>query len=61
MKKIFALISFLVVVSSFVACVERKGPAERAGESIDRATSNAADAIENAGDDIKDSVDRSKK
>ena len=37
------------------AC-EQKGPAERAGEKIDKAAETTGDAIKDAGDKVKDAV-----
>lgn len=38
-------------------CPEKKGPAQRAGEKVDRAVEGAGDAVEDAGDEIEDAVD----
>ncbi|MEX2480319.1 MAG: hypothetical protein WD928_05595 [Gammaproteobacteria bacterium] len=35
---------------------EREGPAERAGKEVDRAASDVGQALEEAGDDIKDAT-----
>ena len=35
-----------------------KGPAEKAGEAIDDAASDVADAAENAGEAVKDKLDK---
>lgn len=37
---------------------EREGPAERAGESIDRGADKAGDSLERAGDRTRDRVTR---
>lgn len=42
---------------SLAAC-EKKGPAERAGEKVDKAVDHAGDAVKDAGDKMKDAVDR---
>jgi hypothetical protein len=48
------------VVLSFalagLAACEKKGPAERAGESIDNAAKKVGDKVEEAGDKVKDAV-----
>jgi hypothetical protein len=43
------------VVLALVAC-ERKGPAEKAGEAIDRAGEKASRSIEKAGENVRDAV-----
>src|SRR5512144_2194646 len=40
------------------AACEQKGPAERAGEKIDKAAEKGADAVETAGSKVKDAVDK---
>jgi len=52
MKAICLSFVFLLALT---AC-ERKGPAEKAGESIDRAGEKASRAIENAGENVRDAV-----
>ena len=42
-------------VAGLTAC-EKKGPAQKAGESIDNAAKKAGDKIEEAGDKVKDAV-----
>ena len=42
-------------VAGLSAC-EKKGPAERAGEAIDKAAKNTGDAVKEAGDKIKDAT-----
>ena len=51
--KAFCLAVFLAL--ALTAC-ERKGPAEKAGESIDRAGEKASRAIEKAGENVRDAV-----
>lgn len=58
--KIFRTVSlpFILFAASLffgVAC-EKKGPAEKAGESIDEGMDNAGDAMEEVGDDIQDAT-----
>jgi hypothetical protein len=43
------------VVAGLAGC-EKKGPAERAGESIDNAAKKVGDKMEEAGDRVKDAV-----
>lgn len=58
------ILSILLVSSSLIlaGCAEQQGPAEQAGEKIDRGIENSkdatSDAIENAGDKIEDATDR---
>ncbi|HWD21530.1 MAG TPA: hypothetical protein VG591_00205 [Burkholderiales bacterium] len=47
------------VVLALVAC-ERKGPAQKAGEAIDRAGEKASRSIEKAGENVRDAVRRDK-
>ena len=56
MRKIgpLMLVAFAAIFAS--AC-EKKGPAERAGEKIDDAMSDMADAAENMGDEVESAVD----
>ncbi|MCC6872680.1 MAG: antitoxin [Sandaracinaceae bacterium] len=52
------------VCTALLACAlvtsgcPRKGPAERAGEKIDRGVEKAGDSLEKAGDKIEDATDR---
>jgi hypothetical protein len=48
----------LLVIIALVALAgcERKGPAEKAGESIDRAGKAASRSIEKAGENVRDAV-----
>ncbi len=54
--------AFLIVASLMLAGCEQQGPAEQAGEKIDRGMENSkdavSDAVENAGDKIEDATDR---
>ncbi|MER2512050.1 hypothetical protein [Nitrosomonas ureae] len=58
------ILSILLLSSSLIlaGCAEQQGPAEQAGEKIDRGIENSkdatSDAIENAGDKIEDATDR---
>jgi hypothetical protein len=51
-----ALVVAATVASAVLSGCEKKGPAEKAGESIDRGVKKAGDAVENAGDKIKDAT-----
>jgi len=42
-------------VAGLAAC-EKKGPAERAGEAVDKAAQKAGDAVKEAGDKLKDAT-----
>ncbi len=52
---IAAAIVLIFAVAGLTAC-EKKGPAERAGESIDNAAKKVGDKMEDAGDKIKDAA-----
>lgn len=54
-----AIVGAFVMTLAFgtVACVEKKGPMEKAGEKIDDAVDDIGDNIEDAGDEIEDAVD----
>lgn len=45
----------LLMAFALTAC-ERKGPAEKAGEAIDRAGEKASRSIEKAGENVRDAV-----
>jgi hypothetical protein len=47
-------------VAGLTAC-EKKGPAKKAGESIDNAAKKVGDKMEEAGDKIKDAAKDAKK
>lgn len=51
-----ALISLLIGWCC-VACKVEQGPAEKAGEKVDRAIEDAGDAVEDAGDEVEEAVD----
>jgi hypothetical protein len=40
------------------ACEQKEGPAERAGEKIDKAAETGANAVATAGSTVKDAVDQ---
>ncbi|HET9736285.1 MAG TPA: hypothetical protein VFP62_13525 [Burkholderiales bacterium] len=58
MRTISALAAALLLafaVAGLSAC-EKKGPAERAGEAVDKAAKDTGDALKEAGDKIKDAT-----
>jgi predicted small lipoprotein YifL len=57
MKSLCLLIS--IVLISLAAC-ERKGPAEKAGEAVDRAGEKASRGIEKAGENVRDAINGKK-
>jgi hypothetical protein len=50
----------VLMLAALTAC-DRRGPAEKAGESIDRAGEKASRAIENAAENVRDTVKGDKK
>ena len=56
MRKI-GLLMLVAFAAIFASACEKKGPAERAGEKIDDAMSDMADAAENMGDEVESAVD----
>lgn len=56
MNKAF-LICFLVVISVFIVGCAKQGPAEQAGESIDRAIEDGKDTTEDAFEDAAESIE----
>jgi predicted small lipoprotein YifL len=48
-----------IVLISLAAC-ERKGPAEKAGEAVDRAGEKASRGIEKAGENVRDAINGKK-
>jgi hyperosmotically inducible protein len=54
-KSGLALLALSALAGS--ACTEKDGPAERAGERIDDAVSDARDRIEDAGNEAREAVD----
>ena len=45
-----------LILPAIIGC-EEKGPAERAGEKIDKAVKDAGDAMEEAGEKLKENMD----
>jgi predicted small lipoprotein YifL len=60
MKALAFLAAGLAALALSLAGCERKGPAEKAGEAIDRAGEKASRNIEKAGRDVRDAVDGKK-
>lgn len=58
MKKIANILVLSAVLSglTFTGC--KKGPAEEAGENIDKAMEKTGDAAKDAGEKVKDAVDK---
>jgi hypothetical protein len=56
--KLSNIISTALVASALLIAIPgcEKGPAQKAGESVDNAIDNTGDQIENAGDSVKDTV-----
>ena len=54
-SKLAAALLLAFAVAGLSAC-EKKGPAERAGEAVDKAAQKAGDAVKEAGDKIKDAT-----
>lgn len=52
-----AVASAAIALLALPAC-EREGPAERAGEQIDRGVEKAGESLERAGDRVQDRTDR---
>jgi hypothetical protein len=52
-----AVMTAAIALFALSAC-EREGPAERAGERVDRGVEKAGDSLERAGDRVEDRVDR---
>lgn len=53
-----AVAAAALVLSIAMAGCEREGPAERAGEKLDRGAEKAGDSLERAGDRTRDRVSR---
>ena len=45
-----------LMIPAMIGC-EEKGPAERAGEKIDKTVKDAADAMEETGENLKEKMD----
>ena len=60
MKTIALVGASAIVLALTLAACERKGPAEKAGEAIDRAGEKASRSIEKAGESVRDAVNGKK-
>lgn len=49
-------IAMMLLATALSACQKQEGPAERAGEKIDKAMENAGEHIEEAGENIQDAA-----
>jgi len=56
--RMLALATVAALAFGTAGCEEKKGPAERAGEKIDKAVDSAGDAVEKAGDKVEDATDK---
>jgi len=56
-RKVLLMVCGLMLVFSLAAC-EKKGPAEKAGEKIDKAVEKAGEKVEKAGDKIKEKTEK---
>ncbi|WP_017431287.1 hypothetical protein [Vreelandella jeotgali] len=56
LKKLMAVLGILMLAGGLAACEDDKGPAEKAGESIDESMEEAGDSLEEMGDEIQESA-----
>jgi hyperosmotically inducible protein len=56
-RKVLLLVCGLMLVFSLASC-EKKGPAEKTGEKIDKAVEKAGEKVEKAGDKIKEKTEK---
>jgi len=56
-RKVLLLVCSLMLVFSLASC-EKKGPAEKAGEKIDKAIEKTGEKVEKAGDEIKKKTEK---
>jgi predicted small lipoprotein YifL len=56
-RKVLLLVCGLMLVFSLASC-EKKGPAEKAGEKIDKTVEKAGEKVEKAGDKIKEETEK---
>ncbi len=54
-KRILLLLCFAGSLFSFIGC-EQQGPAERAGEKVDKSMEKTGDNIERAGEKVQDAA-----
>lgn len=52
--KLLSTVLLITITLSLSACDVNEGPAEKAGEKIDNAVENTGEALEKAGDEIRD-------
>lgn len=52
-----SLVVLLFASLAVITGCEKQGPAEKAGEEIDRALDDAGDAMNDAADDVKDATE----
>jgi len=57
-RRSVGLFTLLLACALVTTGCPKKGPAERAGEKIDRGIDKAGDSLERAGDKIEDATDR---
>jgi hypothetical protein len=55
LRKVFLVFCSGIIIFSFTAC-KKEGPAERAGQKIDKAIDKAGDKVEEAGEKVKEST-----
>jgi hypothetical protein len=55
-KGVIAALAVITLFSGVSGCEKQKGPAERAGESVDNAVNKTGEQIEKAGDKIQDAA-----
>jgi hypothetical protein len=61
MKKIGGITCAALLAVSLFACQREEGPAEKAGKEIDKAAKETGQAMEKAGDSIRDMVKKDSK
>jgi predicted small lipoprotein YifL len=52
-------LTIVIALAALAAC-NREGPAEKAGQQVDRAADKAARSIEKAGENVRDAVNGKK-
>jgi hypothetical protein len=55
-KSIMAALVMCALIAGLFGCPKKEGPAERAGEKIDKAVEKAGQKIEKAGEKIEDTA-----
>lgn len=56
-RRVISLVFITLAPVILLACTDREGPAERLGEQVDDAVSEAQDRLENVGDEIEEAAD----